>query len=85
MSAENIKKENNLDKNLNLNLESNTDNNTNGDQQMATTISSFNLKQNQNNKCKVEKKKYNISFNKTLKSQISNELSKKNSKIKINS
>lgn len=82
MSEENEKEKNIQDKISNLNLESNLDNN-NGDPLMATTISSFHLKQNKNNKFNAErKKKYHISFNNTLKSLPSNEVSKINSNSK---
>lgn len=68
----------------NLYLDSNPEN-TNGDPQMVTTISSYNnIKPNKiykNNNS--ERKKFHISFNKTLKSNNSKEISKKYSKTQI--
>ena len=71
---------NNTQKINNLYLDSNPED-IYGEPQMTTTISSYNnkkpKKESQNN---LERKKFHITFNKTLKSNISKEQSKKKSK-----
>ncbi len=78
MSSKNKKKRNKEEKMIKLNFETNQDTNNNEDAQMATTISSYkNFNQNKTNRLKTENKQFHLTFNKTLKSHLLKEKSKK--------
>ena len=83
MTTTNKRERNKQEKNIKLHLESNPDIDNNEDPQITTTISSYkNYNPNKTNKFKTEKNKFRISFNKTLKSQISKRQPKNFTKTK---
>ena len=77
MSTKNKRARNSQEKKIKLNFDTNTDINNNEIPQITTTISSYNsFRPNRTGNFKTDKKHFHISFNKTLKSQISKEKSK---------